>query len=97
MQDLAQEITALLEPPKPIGHRLLMFVGPATGDVIFEAKAVAYEECVTEEAVDGLLVDRGQMLSLIRCFDDGLFTGSRGKWRNSLSLASTRCRPTRFH
>ena len=43
MQDIAREITALLEPSEPLGYRLLLFGGEGYGSVIFEAKAVAFK------------------------------------------------------
>tara|TARA_B110000858_G_scaffold117876_1_gene134462 strand:- start:327 stop:803 length:477 start_codon:yes stop_codon:yes gene_type:complete len=42
MQDCAKEITALLEPSEPLGYRLLTFAS-WQGDLVFEAKAVAYK------------------------------------------------------
>ena len=43
MQDLAREVTALLEPSEPIGYRLLLFGGYAFGTLVFEAKAVPFK------------------------------------------------------
>lgn len=43
MQDVAREITDLLEPSEPLGYRLLLFGGDRYGSVIFEAKAVPFK------------------------------------------------------
>ena len=42
MQDIATEIVSQLEPSEPLGYRLVMHAGRGWGDLIFEAKAVAY-------------------------------------------------------
>lgn len=62
MQDVAREITALLEPSEPLGYRLVMYCpwqgahSPTHPDVAFEAKAVPFKDghgflvrCVTHK------------------------------------------------
>lgn len=67
MQDLAQEITSLIEPSEPIGYRLLMYHRMQTDRVLFEAKPVAFKGRIAflvrsveseEEAKDPPLVSK---------------------------------------
>ena len=47
MQDVAREITALLEPSEPLGYRLVISVYHRTAEeVIFEAKGVSFKGSV---------------------------------------------------
>ena len=44
MQDIAREITALLEPSEPLGYRLVIFCDHClSANVIFEAKGVPFK------------------------------------------------------
>ena len=46
MQDIAREITELLEPTEPLGYRFVIYGGPALASVLLEAKAVRFKSRV---------------------------------------------------
>lgn len=79
MQDVAREITALLEPSEPLGYRLLLFGGKGYGSVIFEAKAVAFKRglaflvrSITTDAESKTIPHIGELPTMFAPTEDAL-------------------------
>ena len=82
MQDVAREITALLEPSEPsepLGHRLLLFGGEGCGTVIFEAKAVPFKSglaflvrSITSDAESKTIPHIGELPTMFAPTEDAL-------------------------
>lgn len=79
MQDVAREITALLEPSEPIGYRLLLFGGAGCGTVIFEAKAVTFKRglaflvrSITTDAESKTIPHIGELPTMFAPTEDAL-------------------------
>lgn len=79
MQDVAREITALLEPSQPLGYRLLLFGGVGSSAVIFESKAVPFKgglgylvRSITSEARDGVHPPLSERCAMFAPTEDAL-------------------------